>query len=605
MENYSNSSIRTLFDLLRRLPSRRTRRFWIIFVGMLIVAVMETLTAGTIAFYAASIAAPDIILQDHLPRIQKYLPVPYTMTVRELMIFLSILVISVIAVKNLVMNVVMYASNFFSTNISGYLGESLLGGFLNMPYEWHLQHNSADLIQGVGWRQHFGRLISASLKALSDILIIVILLSALLIANPIISLTVVFVLLGVSLILFNRVHLSLDKVAEKHLDITRSINRQITRSIHGIKEVKIYELDRAFTRQYEKDVYNYSQLNARLQLLNQLPGSLLEICGITMLTLSICIMFFYFGDSTVKITGSIVLLAVTGWRVLPAASRILNNITQIRKSLPYVHSGFKFLDEIHAHNKTLPIEKNPSSKIIFHKQLQLNNVSFCYHGTDRSVLNDINLTIPKGKSVGIVGTSGAGKSTLVDIIIGLLKPAAGEILLDGNILNEISIKRWQKIIGYVPQSPYIAPCTLAENVAFGVPMLDIDRQQVLQCCTMAAMDDFLNTLPHGIDTNIGERGGKISGGQRQRVAIARALYHRPEVLIFDEATSALDKKNEVAIQKTMYSLQKNMTLIVIAHRLTTVEECDAIIWLENGKIRMMGDPSHVLKQIQEHNKRLT
>jgi ABC-type bacteriocin/lantibiotic exporter with double-glycine peptidase domain len=259
--------------------------------------------------------------------------------------------------------------------------------------------------------------------------------------------------------------------------------------------------------------------------------------------------------------------------------------------LPYVHSVLSYLDEIPKSEITYqPLRQG------FHNELRLEKISFRYHGASRNALSDIDLTIRRGQTIGIIGASGAGKSTLVDVIIGLLPPSTGRILLDGKEMDGPSMRAWEALIGYVPQTPYIAPASLAENVAFGLRHSDIDYDKVLQCCRLAAMGDYLHQLPDGLNTFIGERGVKLSGGQRQRVAIARALYHDPEVIIFDEATSALDSRNEESIQKTIYSLKNKQTLIIIAHRLSTVEGCDEIIWLENGKIEMTGSASKVLER---------
>ena len=222
------------------------------------------------------------------------------------------------------------------------------------------------------------------------------------------------------------------------------------------------------------------------------------------------------------------------------------------------------------------------------------------------VLEDISFMIKKGQTTGFIGCSGAGKSTLVDILIGLLVPSAGKVLVDGRELDNMGRLAWMKTVGYVPQSPYIYDGTLAGNIAFGLSESEIDRELVLECCRKASMQDILDNLPQGIDTPIGERGVRLSGGQQQRVVIARALYPRPEVMIFDEATSSLDSKSEKAIQNTIYGLRGNQTLIIIAHRLATVKECDFLVWIENGKAKMIGTPAGVLDKYENslHNNAL-
>ncbi len=591
--------IKTLREIFRFLPVRRTLRFWIILTGMVAVALLETITAGAIAFYAASMANPQAVITGHLPCLQHMAPVIINLDTKGLISILSICVILLIIIKNAAMAATAYASKFFAANISGYLGEYMLKGFLNLPYEWHLQHNSADLIQGISWRQQFGNLITAALKLLSDMLIVTILLTTLLIANPVISLLVFMTLGGTSLLIIRHIRQGMERLAIRHRDYTSSINRQVTQSMHGIKEVKIYNRSSTFTERYDQEVHTFARIDASLHFINQLPGWLLEIMGATMLAMSIWIMFFWFGDSSVKITGTIALLAVASWRILPAMSRILNSANAIRQALPYVHSGLDYLHEIETKSTPDPDTISGGS---FKSELKLENVSFQYQGANRMALSSISLTIQRGRTIGIIGTSGAGKSTLVDIIIGLLTPTNGALLLDGEPLTTNNMKGWQAKIGYVPQSPYIAPATLAENVAFGINQQEINHDKVLSCCRMAAMDDFMHQLPDGLNSFIGERGVKLSGGQRQRVAIARALYHNPEVIIFDEATSALDSKNEESIQQTIYSLKNKMTLIIIAHRLSTVEDCDEIVWLEDGLVEKTGETNLVLSEYKKRHK---
>ena len=243
------------------------------------------------------------------------------------------------------------------------------------------------------------------------------------------------------------------------------------------------------------------------------------------------------------------------------------------------------------------LQKHPAEQsraFTFKDRIRFDHVFFAYQGSETPVLHDLCFDIKKGDTVGIIGTSGAGKSTLVDLLIGLLKPNQGTIAIDNKPLTPAWLPQWLAVTGYVSQSPYIYDATLAENVAFGMDPKDIDREQVKKCCTMASMDDFVHDLYHGIDSFIGERGVRLSGGQQQRVAIARALYNNPEVIIFDEATSSLDSRSEKSIQNTIYSYKGHQTLAVIAHHLTTVEDCDTLIWLEKRRIKMTGPPDQVL-----------
>jgi ABC-type multidrug transport system fused ATPase/permease subunit len=286
------------------------------------------------------------------------------------------------------------------------------------------------------------------------------------------------------------------------------------------------------------------------------------------------------------------MLAVAAWKCLPALERILSGFTQIRYTLPFIDTILQYLDAIKKNTR------HTSGYIIempcFSKELRVDSLDYQYPNVDTHVLYNIDLCIKKGSTIGIIGPSGSGKSTLIDLITGLLVPVGGRILIDGIQLDHKNAPAWRNQIGYVSQSPFIYDGTLAENIAFGVSPEKMDREKIKECCTMAYMDEFVHDLPNGIETEIGERGIRLSGGQRQRVAIARALFNSPSVMIFDEATSSLDTKSEAEIKKTIYSLREQKTLIIIAHRLTTVEDCDRIFWLEKGTIKYSGSPEKII-----------
>ncbi|HOO44656.1 MAG TPA: ABC transporter ATP-binding protein, partial [Deltaproteobacteria bacterium] len=427
-----------------------------------------------------------------------------------------------------------------------------------------------------------------------------IMLITLVIVEPLISVLVILVLGGSALIIFTKVRQTLDTMAKEDRHAIWLLNRLVTKAIHGIKDVKVYGREVSCTKRFNEIVLKVAKLDTVLLVYNQIPGWILETVGVSMLTISICIMYLVMGSSTFKITGTIALLAVTAWRVMPAISRILNGMTQIRRTIPFVHTGFEYLSEI---DTKRPDTKNAitPTKNIFTDTVVLKDITFSYQGAQSAALQNLNISIKKGQTLGVIGTSGAGKSTFVDILIGLLSPTQGKVLIDSAPLDESRRRDWLSSIGYVPQTPYIFDGTLAENVAFSIEDIDVDRDKVTRCCEMAAMKDFLAELPQGIDVHIGERGVRISGGQRQRVAIARALYHDPQLIIFDEATSALDQKNELAVQQTIYSLKQKVTLIIIAHRLSTVENCDLILWLEKGCAHMIGDAQTVLDSYRQYH----
>ena len=587
--------------IFSHLPRRRIRQFWLLFIGMSAAAFLETFALIAIAFFASAVADPtDVLSSKYISILRQYLDFEFLSSIKGLILVTGILMMILVVAKNILKSLVTYWVTRFGCTIENYFGKILLGGFLNINYEWLLSRNSADLIMAVNWRVYFGRQFTTQmLKIFNDLLMVIVMLIALLIAQPIISLAVLIVLGAASVFIYRNIRRRLDRIASISKDYQLAINKETTMAIQGIKDVKISRKEKVFEKKFTDIAIPLSRAIGLQQFLAEFPASILETSGIIMVTASIWFMIFFSGSSTAAITGTTALLAVTAWRTLPAVARILASLTQLRNALPFITNQIRYVNQIEKVTKSSEKSNDPKvSPCIFQNSMKFEKVSFSYTGAEVEALHELDFIIEKGKTVGIIGRSGAGKSTLVELMTGLFVPSRGKILVDGKVLNEELVPHWLGLIGYVPQFPYIYDGTLAENVAFGSQGEEIDRDRVIKCCSMASMLDFMEDLPDGIDSFIGERGVKLSGGQQQRVAIARALYNKPEIMIFDEATSSLDTKSEKAIQDTIYSFKGNQTLIIIAHRLSSVVACDKLIWLKNGMIKMIGKPDEVLAKYQ-------
>ena len=564
---------KSIFSLL---PKNLKINFWTLLTGMLFLALVETGTVGIIAFYAAAISDPksayEAILKYQMSglKIADFLPV---YSPKSMIGFFSILVIISVIFKNLYNGFITFKISEFSAKTEAYFGQRLLDIFLNKDYLWIIKQNSADLIQKVNWRHNLGRgFITPNMKIISEIFLLLMLLIALLVVQPIISLLFIIVQGSAGYIVYHFLRKGLDKSAKKCKDFEMELNRQITRSLHGIKDVKITNTSDYFVNYFTHYAGRYAKFFGKQQFWRDAPLLSLETLGFTMIACSILFMLFVLGYSPLETTGTTALLAVTAWRTLPAFNRVVSSFAGIRTTKPYVRS----LMEILIDTKSLKKAENITYKPLkFDKQIEFKHLNFHYDEA-LTVLDDFNLIIKKGESVGIMGPSGCGKSTFVDLLAGLLFPVKGRILIDNIELNENNAMSWQINIGYVPQFPYIFDGTLVENVAFGVAKEDVNEDRILEVCKMAAID-FLDQLPNGIHSDIGERGIKLSGGQRQRVAIARALYRNPELIIFDEATSALDEENDKQIRKLIAGLKGKLTLVIISHRKSTVDGCDKIL----------------------------
>lgn len=582
-----------LTNLYSRITARKKKQIYLLLLMMIMTAIIQTLTLGLIAFFISSLSSPDRMLNsEYVVYIKNLIQIGIFNDPALFVVSISIAVSIFIVVKNICLALVKYASVRYSANIEAYFGDQLLQNFLHAEYIWYLKENPSDLINVVNWRTQVGVFLKAVLQMVTEVFFVVVVLCGLFILQPVVTLVVFGVLGSAGGIIYIQIRKRIDMESKKVRDMRRESFVESSKAVHGIKDVKISLKERHFSRLFSKQVYRLVRFIGRQEVLASAPTWFLESIGFFILMITIVAMLYLLKSTTAVVFSIISLIAVAAWKLLPALNRIGSSLARIRTSLPYLETIVTYLEE--PEKEILHDAGNGRQKtIVFSKSVNLNGVSFSYSRNEEYALRNISCTIEKGQSIGVIGHSGAGKSTFVDVLIGLLKPAEGFITIDDRMLDEKIMVDWRSTIGYVPQFPYIYHGNLAENVAFGEREKDINRVQVLKVCDMASID-FLDKLDRGIDTTIGERGIRLSGGQRQRVAIARALYRNPEILIFDEATSSLDTKSEREIQKTIYSFKKTKTLVIIAHRLSTVENCDKLIWLENGRVVSIGRASDIL-----------
>ena len=323
-------------------------------------------------------------------------------------------------------------------------------------------------------------------------------------------------------------------------------------------------------------------------MLQALPRLWLELLAVVGLAGLVVVMLGQ--ENTVEsILPTMGVFAAAAFRLMPSVNRMLRALQSVRYSLPVINTLNNEFHNYEQYNK----KSQSHAHILYRNELKLESVGFRYEAANKKSLMNINILVKKGTSVGIIGKSGSGKSTLIDVLLGLLKPENGQVLIDGCDIQS-HLRDWQDQIGYVPQSIYLTDDTLRRNIAFGIPADKIDDESVMNAVKSAQLDDFIETLPNGLDEDVGERGIRLSGGQRQRIGIARALYHNPSVLVLDEATSSLDAETEKSVMDAVRGLQGKKTIIIVAHRLTTVQHCDYIYRLEAGNVVEEGDAKSVL-----------
>lgn len=354
----------------------------------------------------------------------------------------------------------------------------------------------------------------------------------------------------------------------------------MNQSLGGIKEVKILNREDYFIKMYEGYFAKYVNGMRLNRLIAEMPKYFVEASCMTGMLVAVLIkMFFGYSDFTVYIP-QLAVFAVAAFRLLPSVGKINVHVADILYSLPSFNLIYHDLKEI---ENVAVKDKTVSKGWKFKKEIAIKNVSYHYPDSEEEVIDEADFVISKGKAVAFIGSSGSGKTTMVDIILGLLRPQSGQILADGMDIHE-NLDTWHKELGYIPQVIYLSDDTIRNNIAFGIPEKDIDDQAVVEALKQAQLYDFVKNLAEGLDTYVGDRGVRLSGGQRQRIGIARALYHNPQILVLDEATSALDNETEAAVMQSIENLQGTKTMIIIAHRLTTIRNVDIIFEVAGGKV---------------------
>lgn len=598
--------IRYLKKVMEHLLSKRRRNFLLLLFLMVAVALIEALVLGLISLYATSISVPERVLTSSLfTNFIDYLGIEGTITNEGLVLVLSVLVVIAVAVKNgLAVLVHLYVGKY-EAHVRAFLGNKMLGMLMDVAYEWHLSRNPQELLVIVGLKESIGLFVSLSLHAVSNSILTLVMLTSVFIIQPVLM-PAMTVLIGLTAYYIYRiVRKKIDKNSQELFSTLISSNLEASKAVYGMKDIRIVGLEKKIHESYADKSYRSSWYSSLSKVLANIPASLLETIGFIFLSLSIILMVSILHLSWLGIIGTLAVVAVAAWKVLPAVNRIVSLLAQIREHIPRIDRFFEIMNEMREFAEQENRKKylltsyyevtrtDANNTLVFNNEAELIDISFSYNNSRRYAIKNLSCRIRRGESIGIVGHSGAGKSTLVDILIGLLIPDTGQMRVDGVNMTLENLSKWKSLFGYVHQFPYIYDCTLAENVALGEDLDTIDEKKVLQVCEKASID-FIDELGDGIYSRIGERGSMLSGGQKQRITIARALYPNPEILIFDEATSSLDSKSEKTIRQTIDRFKGDQTILIIAHRLSSVENCDRLIWLEKGKLIRTGTPREIL-----------
>lgn len=475
-------------------------------------------------------------------------------------------------------------NRFISVNRNRLISQ-VLREFLNRPYEFYLDADIPTVFRltDSDIPNVFG-ILMAIISLASEVVVFVLICGVLIVTDWKLVLVLIFISGIVTLVLFKVLKPKLNSLGMTNQAIQSRIAKWRIQAIYGIKDVKVLHRESFFADNYESNGKIGAKLNQKYAIINALPRILIETIFMVSILgyLVVCVAL---GDDMTQMLPTLTAFGLAAVRLLPCVNRIntyLTDISYFRPCLDYVYENMNINEISKKTNQTL-LPVNETKTMQLRNRIELKDIVYAYPNTDTLIFDHADMEIPYGKSIGIMGPSGAGKSTIVDILLGLLKVHEGQILCDGDNVFE-NYPAWLAQIGYIPQSIYLVDEPIRNNIAFGIADDEIDDNRIWQVLEEAQLKEFIQTLPEGLDTTIGDRGVRLSGGQRQRLGIARALYHNPEILVFDEATSALDNETEAAVMEAINSFHGKKTMVIIAHRLNTIEKCDIIYKVEGGKI---------------------
>tara|TARA_B100001059_G_C17799221_1_gene565087 strand:- start:288 stop:1964 length:1677 start_codon:yes stop_codon:yes gene_type:complete len=473
------------------------------------------------------------------------------------------------------------------------IGKRLIEGYLHQPYSWFLNRNSADL--GKTILSEVSTIIAGGLGPIIELIaksfVAVALIILLIIADPKLAIVVGISLIGVYVLIFNLIRRYLNKIGNERLKNNQLRFMLVSEAFGAAKELKIGGLEKTYINFFSNAAKSFARSQASAITLGFLPRFILESVAFGGILLVILYMMSQTGSFSAALP-ILSLYVLAGYRLMPALQQIYSSSTQIAFVRPAVDKLYQDIISLKPHQ----IE-NDQKILSLNKKITLKNIYYNYPNSSRTALKHISLDIHAKSRVGFVGATGSGKTTIIDIILGLLEPQKGTLEIDGNIVTKHNSKSWQRSIGYVPQHIYLSDDTIAANIAFGVNPKNINKEIVEKVSKIANLHEFIrDELPKQYQTTIGERGIRLSGGQRQRIAIARALYHDPQILILDEATSALDNTTEQVVMDAVNNLSEDITIILIAHRLNTLKNCDTIFKLDKGQLVAQGSFEELIKK---------
>ena len=586
--------------------SAKKTELLLIVLLFVIISVLDAIGIGLIGPFISLAVKPETIENNAwVSAIYRYLGLT---SIKQFIALLGLVVILLFCFKSfLYYQIQNYVLKFCYTQ-QVWLRLRMLRTYLSLPYTFYLKTNSAQVIQNIGTESaNFTYSIAVPLlNSIANAFVLVVLLGLMAKTDLLATVTILGLLL-VAIVPFHYFRHQVARWGKEGLEANTETIRVVNHAIGGLKVTKLIGCERFFEDQLTTQAHKYAAAASRFHAFQQLPRIAIEtlLIGFVVGFVSLSLIFEERSDNLVAVLS---IFAVASVRVIPSASQLITCMGVLRNAQPTLDRIYLDLKELEQPESMKYLEMSrrgnwntnqsvaslPSHlQTSFRDKITIDKIDYCYPQANTDALTDTCLTIRKGESIALIGKSGAGKTTLIDVFLGLLIPQSGDIQVDGLSIYE-DLRSWQNSIGYIPQSVFLMDDTIERNIAFGVPDSHIDRHKVKNAIKLAQLSELVAQLPEGIDTFVGENGVRLSGGQRQRIGIARALYHDREILVLDEATSALDNETESLISEALRQVGSTKTTIVIAHRLTTVQHCDRIYEMSNGKIVRSGSYQEIV-----------